>query len=68
VIALGASPDYVSHDLPLSAIGEELRASGVEVDRGTGRGAYESGGAPELGRPAAGGCYEVERSERWPAS
>jgi zeaxanthin glucosyltransferase len=38
VIALIVSPDYVSHYLPLSAIGEELRARGADVVVSTGPG------------------------------
>ena len=38
MIALIVSPDYVSHYLPLSAIGEELRARGTEVVVATGPG------------------------------
>ena len=38
MIALIVSPDYVSHYLPLSAIGEELRARGAEVVVASGSG------------------------------
>ena len=38
MIALVISPDYLSHYLPLSAIGEELQAQGAEVVFATGPG------------------------------